>query len=311
MAASSGYTTIHTSDEADEDTINTFNRDGVRLEVAKYEFPRKILVNSSSHTIKYNWSRVAAGYHISDYREDAEPTPGGAQFLEIGRIVSGAEPGRYLFRKLKPSVAEKQAWRRGSTFLKDTRALPVFVKCSKYLPTQAKTVVGYRRDGETGLLDLAGVDIDDVFFYEEFLTREMLLSPVHNRIKEAAFKIRELAAEINMQDPDSNSKITSVKEPTKSTAIPSKVSVSELDHGVDVDRKMPDAFENNGSDTMPLQPIHAIVRQRLLFAEQTPMIAKFVDNDTEFSLEDTERLQHELKVCQYTSRSHQPSLPLT
>jgi len=308
MAASSGYATIHRSDEADKNTSYVFNRDGVRLEVAKYEFPRKILVNSSTQNVKYNWSRTGANYLISDNREDTEPTDGEVQYLEIGRIVSGAEPGRYLFRKMKPSPAEKKGWRRGSTFLKDTRALPVFVKCSKFLPLQARTVVGYQRNANTGLLDLAAVDIDNVFFYGEILTREMLLSPVHDRIKEAAAKVREFAAENKMQDPKSVPKAAIIKSPTKSTSMSSEVSVSELDHVVDIDREMPDAFEDNEPDNTPPQDIHSVVRQRLLIADQASMIAKFVDDDTEFSLENATDLQQELKVCQST---HQSSLPLT
>ena len=101
---------------ADKDATYTVNRDGVRLEVATYKFPRKIIVNSSSHTKKYHWRRNGGNYHISDNREDAEPVDGEVQFLEIGRILSGDEPGRYLFKKMRLDKPEKNAWRGGSKF---------------------------------------------------------------------------------------------------------------------------------------------------------------------------------------------------
>jgi len=303
MAASSGFATIHTSAEADEDATYTFNRDGVRLEVATYEFPRKIIVNSSSHTKKYHWRRNGGNYHISDNRENAEPADGKAQFLEIGRILSGDEPGRYLFKKMRLDKPEKDAWRSGSKFLKDSRALPVFVKCSKYLPTQAKILVGYRRDAETRLLDLEGVDIDNVFFYQEILTPEILASPVHDRIPKTTSKVREFAAEIKMKNPDSVPKLTIVNSTTDTTSMLSQFSVSELDHVDDTIRMMLDAIENSESDTTPLQAMHAIMEQRLLVVRtpSTDMMAKFVDDETYFSLEDTRKLQHELKVCRCPS----------
>jgi len=148
-------------------------------------------------------------------------------------------------------------------------------------------------------LDLEGVDIDNVFFYQEILTTEILASPVHDRILKTTSKVRECAAEIKMRNPDSVPKLTIVNSTTDTTSMLSQFSVSELDHVDNTIRVMLDTFENSESETTPLQAMHAIMEQRLLVV-QTPsidMMAKFVDDEAYFSLEDARKLKHELKVC--------------
>jgi len=306
MATSPGFAETYTSAEVDEEATYAVNSDGVRLEIAQYEFPKTILANSTSQNVRYSWRACNDTYLIADDRENAEPEHGHAQFLEVGKIVSGDQPDQHLFKNMNPEKSEKKAWKCGSKFVRDPKALPVFLKYTKYLAPKAIALVGYRRDANTGLLDLAAVDIDCVFLYSEILTTEILNLPVRSRISKMRASAREFAAEHNMQDPHSVPKVPIVKSTTDTTSKWSTASVSDLENVVNKSRMMFEVWKNNKSDPLPLQGILKLIEQKLGSEHQGPdmdMLNKFVEDDSDFSLEDVTRFQHELKVCRCAYRS--------